>query len=438
MRGNRIAFQTFGCKLNFSETSTISRIVQEKGYQPVDHRDIADVYVIHSCSVTGHAEKKCRAAIRQVKKRNPKARVAVIGCFAQLRPELLKGFEEVDLILGSNEKYQLHEYLDQLENNPSFDREKYYADEIQKSEKFHPAYSMGDRTRSFLKIQDGCDYFCAYCTIPMARGRSKSSNISETMQLAKEIASSGIREIILTGVNIGDFGRKHNEDLLGLMYELAELRGIERIRLSSIEPDLLVDGIIDLVHQSDKYLAHFHIPLQSGSDKILKLMKRKYERSLFDNRVRKIKSLMPHACIAADVIVGFPGESDEDFMETYDYLKMSDLSYVHVFTYSERPGTRASQMKESVPGWQKKERSQALHRLSDEKKHKFYFDNKGKVAEVLFESDNHSGNIHGWTGNYIRVKTAFDPSLINNIYTVSLDELDQDNIFKCTIINQQT
>jgi threonylcarbamoyladenosine tRNA methylthiotransferase MtaB len=435
MGGKRIAFQTFGCKLNFSETSTISRIVKEKGYQPVAHKELADVYVIHSCSVTGHAEKKCRAAIRQAKKRNPEARIAIVGCFAQLRPEQLKGFDEVDLVLGNNEKYNLHEYLDQLENNPSFPKEKSFTGEIMNSGDYHPAYSMGDRTRSFLKIQDGCDYFCSYCTIPMARGRSRSSDISQTMKLAEEIAGSGAKEIILTGVNIGDFGKSHNENLLELMEYLDDLDGIERIRLSSVEPDLLTDEIIDLVHKSEKFLPHFHIPLQSGSDKLLKLMNRKYRLANFDERVGAIKSRMPDACIAADVIVGFPGELDKDFMDTFDYIKSADLSYVHVFTYSSRPGTKASGMKGIVPAWQKRERSDALHKLSDEKKYKFYSDNKGKIAHVLFESDNHSGEIQGWTGNYLRVKTAFDPSLINNIFKVRLDDLDQDSLYKCTIIN---
>jgi threonylcarbamoyladenosine tRNA methylthiotransferase MtaB len=272
----------------------------------------------------------------------------------------------------------------------------------------------------------------------MARGRSRSSTISQTIKMARDIAVSGAKEIILTGVNIGDFGTNHNEDLLGLMHELVDLDGIERIRISSIEPDLLKDEIIDLVYHSEKFLPHFHIPLQSGSDKILKSMNRKYTLALFDDRVSKIKTLMPDACIAADVIVGFPGELDEDFMNTYDYITTTDLSYVHVFTYSSRPGTKASRMKGVVPAWQKKERSEALHKLSDKKKRKFYEDNKGKIAKVLFESDNHSGEIQGWTGNYLRVKTAFDPSLVNNIFKVSLDGLDQDNVYKCTIINRDT
>jgi threonylcarbamoyladenosine tRNA methylthiotransferase MtaB len=437
MSGKRIAFQTFGCKLNFSETSTISRIVREKGYEPVKHNDIADVYVIHSCSVTGHAEKKCRAAIRQAKKRNPSARIAVLGCFAQLRPEQLEALDEVDLILGSKEKYNLHEYLDQLNNDQFIPGNKSFAGDIMKPAEYHPAFSMGDRTRSFLKIQDGCDYFCAYCTIPMARGRSRSYNITQTMKLAEEIAGSGAKEIILTGVNIGDFGKNHKEDLLGLMHRLEDLHGIERIRLSSVEPDLLSNEIIDHVNKSDKFLPHFHIPLQSGSDKILKLMNRKYRLVDFDDRVGEIKSLMPGACIAADVIVGFPGEREEDFMDTYSYIKAADLSYVHVFTYSSRPGTKASGMKGLVPALQKRKRSEALHKLSDEKKYRFYSENIGQTGSVLFESDNHSGEIQGWTGNYLRVKTAYDPSLVNTIVEVRLEELDQDNVFKGTIINLQ-
>ncbi len=429
----RIAFQTFGCKLNFSETSTLSRIFQDKGYQTVDHKDLADVYVIHTCSVTGNAEKKCRAAIRQVKRRNPAAKVAVIGCFAQLKPEELSRLAEVDLILGNNEKFQLYEHLETLLSSSSFPKEKWLASEILKSGNFHPAYSAGDRTRSFLKIQDGCDYFCAYCTIPLARGLSRSNTIKQTMDIAREIAASEAKEIILTGVNIGDFGKQHNETLLGLMEELEKLEGIERIRLSSIEPDLLSDKMIDLISKSVKFLPHFHIPLQSGSDKLLKAMNRKYDVALFDDRVRRIKSMMPHACIAADVIVGFPGESDEDFTAALEYIKNAPISYVHVFTYSSRPNTKASRMDGIIPPTIKKERSEILHQVSDEKKLIFYQEYLGKTAYVLFESDDHGGEIQGWTGNYLRVKTNFDPVLINSLVKVRLDELDKDHIIKCTI-----
>jgi len=431
----RIAFQTFGCKLNFSETSTLSRIFQDKGFQTVDHKDLADVYVIHTCSVTGNAEKKCRAAIRQVKRRNPAAKVAVIGCFAQLKPKELSRFAEVDLILGNNEKFQLYEHLETLLSSSSFPKEKWLTSEILKSGNFHPAYSAGDRTRSFLKIQDGCDYFCAYCTIPLARGLSRSNTIKQTMDVAREIAASEAKEIILTGVNIGDFGKQHNETLLGLMEELEKLEGIERIRLSSIEPDLLSDKMIDLISKSEKFLPHFHIPLQSGSDKVLKSMSRKYDVALFDDRVRRIKSMMPHACIAADVIVGFPGESAEDFTAALKYIKNAPISYVHVFTYSSRPNTKASRMDNIIPSTIKKERSKILHQVSDEKKLIFYQKHLGKTAYVLFESDDHGGEIQGWTGNYLRVKTNFDPVLINSLVQVKLDELDKDHIIKCTIIN---
>jgi len=434
MTKSRIAFQTFGCKLNFSETSTLSRVFQKNGYQTVDHKDFADVYVIHTCSVTGNAEKKCRAAIRQVKKRNPEAKVAVIGCFAQLKPEELSLFEEVDLVLGNNEKFQLHKHLEALLDKASFPKEKWLTSEILKSEDFHPAYSAGDRTRSFLKIQDGCDYFCTYCTIPMARGLSRSNTVKETMKLAMEIAGTGAKEIILTGVNIGDFGKQHEETLHDLMQELDKLDGIERIRLSSIEPDLLTDEMLDLIHSSDKFLPHFHIPLQSGSNRILSAMNRKYDVALFRNRVNKIKFLMPEACIAADVIVGFPGETNRDFEDTLDNVRSMPLSYVHVFTYSSRPGTKATRIADPVTSKIKKDRSEILHKVSEEKKLLFYQENLGKSFYVLFESDNHDGQIQGWTANYLRVKTNFASSLINKVVKVKLNDLDDDHNIKCTLI----
>ncbi len=412
----------------------LARKFQENGFQSVDHKDFADVYVIHSCSVTGNAEKKCRAAIRQVKKRNPDAKVAVIGCFAQLKPGELNLFEEVDLILGNNEKYQLYDHLDKILRQSSFPKEKIFTSEILKSEEFYPAYSSGDRTRSFLKIQDGCDYFCAYCTIPLARGLSRSNSIAQTLETAREIAESDAKEIILTGVNIGDFGKQHQETLFALMQELENLDGIERIRLSSIEPDLLTDEMIALIHVSNKFLPHFHIPLQSGSDEMLKAMNRKYDLRLFDSRVKKIKSLMPDACIAADIIVGFPGETDEDFNITAEYVKGAPLSYVHVFTYSSRPNTRASKMGSIIASSIKKERSKKLHVISEEKKQYFYHQNTGKTVDVLFESDHHDGSIQGWSENYIRVKVDFDKTLINKIIQIKLEEIEQDHIFRGKIL----
>ncbi|MEA3477217.1 MAG: MiaB/RimO family radical SAM methylthiotransferase, partial [Bacteroidota bacterium] len=368
------------------------------------------------------------------KKRNPDAKVAVIGCFAQLKPEELNLFEEVDLILGNNEKYQLYDHLDKILRQSSFPKEKFLTSEILKSEKFFPAYSSGDRTRSFLKIQDGCDYFCAYCTIPLARGLSRSNSIAQTMETAREIAESDAKEIILTGVNIGDFGKQHQETLFALMQELENLDGIERIRLSSIEPDLLTDEMIALIHVSNKFLPHFHIPLQSGSDEMLKVMNRKYDLALFDSRIKKISSLMPDACIAADIIVGFPGETDEDFNITAEYVKGAPLSYVHVFTYSSRPNTRASKMGGIIASSIKKERSKKLHVISKIKKQYFYHQNTGKTVDVLFESDHHDGSIQGWSENYIRVKVDFDKTLINKIIQVKLEEIEQDQVFRGKIL----
>jgi len=349
-------------------------------------------------------------------------------------PEELSLFEEVDLVLGNNEKFQLHKHLEALLDKASFPKEKWLTSEILKSEDFHPAYSAGDRTRSFLKIQDGCDYFCTYCTIPMARGLSRSNTVKETMKLAMEIAGTGAKEIILTGVNIGDFGKQHEETLHDLMQELDKLDGIERIRLSSIEPDLLTDEMLDLIHSSDKFLPHFHIPLQSGSNRILSAMNRKYDVALFRNRVNKIKFLMPEACIAADVIVGFPGETNRDFEDTLDNVRSMPLSYVHVFTYSSRPGTKATRIADPVTSKIKKDRSEILHKVSEEKKLLFYQENLGKSFYVLFESDNHDGQIQGWTANYLRVKTNFASSLINKVVKVKLNDLDDDHNIKCTLI----
>lgn len=429
MKKPRIAFQTFGCKLNFSETSTLSRKFQEQGYNTISHKEKADIYVIHTCSVTGNAEKKCRAAIRQSKKRNPEAIIAVIGCFAQLKPDELASFEEVNLILGNNEKYQLYEHLEKYISEEPGSKDKIFTSDIINSNKFIPAYSSGDRTRSFLKIQDGCDYFCAYCTIPFARGNSRSNTIFQTIKTAKETAKTKAREIILTGVNIGDFGKQHNETLYKLMQELEKLEGIDRIRISSIEPDLLSEEMIRFIANANMFLPHFHIPLQSASDKILRAMNRKYSVDLFNSRLITIKEKIPHACIAADVIVGFPGETNDDFEKTYDFLDRSGISYLHVFTYSARPNTRAAEMRNTVPFIVKKERSRRLHKLSCKKKEAFYKENMGRKAKVLFESCNHNGYIQGFTENYIRVKARYDKSLNNQIVNVKLNKLDDDGIF---------
>lgn len=426
MPAKRIAFQTFGCKLNFAETSTIARQFREDGYEMVEYRDEADIYVINSCVVTGNAEKKCRSAIRQAKRRNPEATIAVVGCFSQIKEDELAKMEEVDILAGNEEKFRLAELLNK---NPEPGACFSQVGDINTSEVFTPSWSSGYRTRSFLKIQDGCDYFCTYCTIPYARGRSRSDTISGTIRTAKEIAALDIREIVLSGVNIGDYGKQHDESFYKLIQELDKIDGIDRIRISSIEPDLLDEEIISFVANSKKFLPHFHIPLQSGSDKILKSMQRKYKREVFAKRVIEIKEHMPLACIAADVIIGFPGESEEDFMETYDFLNGMDISYMHVFSYSERPGTKAAGLNGKITNAVKKERSRRLHELSNTKKAAFYEQNIGTKAFVLFESDHSDGFMHGFTGNYLKVKTIYKKELVNKIIEVRLERQDEEGVF---------
>ena len=419
MQKKRIAFQTLGCKLNFSETSSISRQFRDGGYEVVNFKDLANIYVINTCSVTGLAEKKCKQAISQAQRRNPNARIAVVGCFSQLKPEVVSALKGVDLILGSTSKFELFERLQMDSSKVS----QIHVDEKEgQLTEFVPSFSSGDRTRSFVKVQDGCDYFCAYCTIPFARGHSRSGHISQVLDMVSEVLRQGIKEIILTGVNVGDFGRKQGETFLDLLISLEEVKRISRIRISSIEPDLLNNDIIELVAKSHKFLPHFHIPLQSGSNHILSLMKRRYPREVFENRVLSIRSLMPDACIAADVIVGFPGETDDDFIETLQFIEKLSISYVHVFTYSERPGTLAENLTNSVPHAIRTERSRLLHDLSTRKKHEFYERCIGKTFQVLFESDNVNGFMHGFTENYIKVKTPFDPKMINQIVETKLTQ----------------
>jgi threonylcarbamoyladenosine tRNA methylthiotransferase MtaB len=412
----RIAFHTFGCKLNFSETSSIAREFREGSFEIVDFKEEADVYVINTCSVTGTAEKKCKFAIKQAHRRNPEARIAVIGCFSELKPEEIAAFEGVDIILGSNNKFRLPEIL------LSDDSAGSWQSAVGSRLEFVPSYSSGERTRSFVKVQDGCDYFCSYCTIPFARGNSRSGNISEVLDLVSKVLKEGFKEIILTGVNVGDFGRKNGETFFDLLKALNEINRLQRVRISSIEPNLLTDDIIEFVATSRNLLPHFHIPLQSGSNKILKLMKRKYERSVFESRVTKIKAVMPHACIAADVIVGFPGETEDDFQETFDFIQKLPISYVHVFSYSERPGTKAAEMTNQVDGKSKSSRSQRLHSLSEIKKREFYESCKGLPSKVLFESDNHDGFMHGFTENYIKVSAPYNPQWVNEIVAVETTE----------------
>ena len=423
----RIAFKTLGCKLNFAETSSIAGTFPPDRYEIVDFEDVADIYVINSCSVTGNAEKTCRNAARQAKRRNPDARVSMIGCFSQIKPETVAAFPEVDMVLGNEDKFNLYGYIENPQNERTTE---IHNIDINRTKVFNPAYSSDDRTRSFLKVQDGCDYFCTYCSIPFARGRSRSATIAETIKIAEEIGRSQAREIILSGVNIGDFGKTTGETFYDFLTALEKTEGIDRIRISSVEPELLTHDIIDLVAGSGKYQPHFHIPLQAGSDKVLKDMKRNYTVDVYTDRVEYIKSLMPHACIAADVITGFPTETEELFRETYDYLSALPVSYMHVFTYSPREGTYALKLKNVVPGQEKKYRSKALHQLSDKKKRDFYNENTGKTCEVLFEAASHKGMMSGWTGNYIKVVTPYNPALVNTIKKVKLQKINAEGDFE--------
>lgn len=418
--GKRIAFHHFGCKVNFAESSSLSRQLREKGYEVTSHKEMADVYVISTCAVTREAEKKCIYAIRQAHRRNPNAQIAVIGCFSELSPAEIKKIDGVSMVLGQSEKFNLPNLLEDAMPKST---------DLPPSGSFVPSFSLGDRTRSFLKIQDGCDYFCSYCTIPLARGRSRSDRISHITAEAMEIAAAGMREIILTGVNIGDFGRHNGETFLELLKELDGIENIPRIRISSIEPDLLSDDIISFVAASRNIMPHFHIPLQAGSDRILHAMHRRYNTALYAGRIAKIRSLMPLACIAADVITGFPGESDADFADTFQFLKALDISYMHVFSFSKRENTLAAKMEGQLPGSVVKLRSEQLHHLSDRKKRYFYELNRGMAREALFESDNVHGFMHGFTENYIKVKTPFDPEKVNALFPVLLEELDEEGCY---------
>jgi threonylcarbamoyladenosine tRNA methylthiotransferase MtaB len=422
----KVAFYTLGCKLNYSETSTIGRQFAKAGFDTVNFTDQADVYVINTCSVTDHADKKCRKVVKEALKYSPKAYIAIVGCYAQLKPKEIAEIPGVDLVLGAAEKFQLVDYISDLTKKS---KAEVYNQPIEETKTFIGSYSFGDRTRTFLKVQDGCDYSCSFCTIPLARGASRSSTISEVIAQAKEIAASGVKEIVLTGVNLGDFGIRNGqrEDrFFDLVKALDEVDGIDRIRISSIEPNLLSDDIIDFVAQSKRFVPHFHIPLQSGSDKILGLMRRRYRSDLYNERVAKIKSVMPDCCIGVDVIVGFPGETRDDFIDTYNFLNALDISYLHVFTYSERENTLAAEMDGSVPGSQRADRSKMLHILSDKKRRAFYESQLGKSYEVLFEGDQKEGYMHGFTRNYVKVKTPYDPLLVNELRTVDLLQIAAD------------
>jgi len=412
----RIAFHTMGCKLNFSETATISRDFLHHGFEKVDYKDTADIYILNTCTVTENADKEARKLIRQAKRRNPDSSVAVIGCYAQLNPNNIAAIDGVDVVLGAEEKFNLLNHLDSMDLNG---RTKVIQSEIDHVHKFTPSYSAGERTRSFLKIQDGCDYICSFCTIPLARGESRSGTIANTLKEAREVAETDSREIVLTGVNIGDFGKGSQETFFDLIQQLDKLEGIDRIRISSIEPNLLTNDIIKFCSKSEKFMPHFHVPLQSGSDKILGAMRRRYTRELYEERVTKIKSIMPDCCIGVDVIVGFPGETDEDFLDTYHFLNELDISYLHVFTYSERPNTGAVEMEGAVSKDIRAERSKMLHILSDKKWRYFHEQFIDKDRPVLFETMK-NGKILGHTDNYIQVQVDGDLELINTIHSVKL------------------
>ena len=413
----KVAFHTLGCKLNFSETSSISRNFITHGYEKVGIREFADIYVINTCSVTENANKETRKLIRRSKRINTNAIIVVTGCYAQLKPDELMNVDGVNMVIGAEEKFNVLEHLDRL--LLSSEKKLMLKSNINEVKKYEPSYSTNDRTRSFLKVQDGCNYHCTFCTIPKARGSSRSQTIKQTIQVAKQLAATGTKEIVLTGVNIGDFGSGSNESFYDLIVNLDKIKGIERFRISSIEPNLLSDEIIDFCAKSEKFMPHFHIPLQSGSDKILRSMGRRYDKVEFSNRINMIKSLIPDACIGVDVIVGFPSETEEDFMETYHLIDQLDISYLHVFTYSERENTKALKINPVVPIYERISRSKRLHKLSDKKRKLFYDNFIGEKKYTLFESFK-NGELVGHTDNYIKIHVNGDTSLINTIQRVNI------------------
>ena len=429
----KVAFYTLGCKLNFSETSTIARNFTNEGFSRVEFDQVADIYVINTCSVTENADKQFKQVVKKALKKNPSAFIAAVGCYAQLKPEQLAKVDGVDLVLGATEKFKIISYLNDLSKN---EMGEVHSCEIQEADFYVGSYSIGDRTRAFLKVQDGCDYKCTYCTIPLARGISRSDTMENVLSNAQKIASQGIKEIVLTGVNIGDYGKgefgnkRHEHTFLDLVTQLDKVEGIERLRISSIEPNLLKNETIDLVSQSRAFVPHFHIPLQSGSNAILKKMKRRYLRELYTDRVKKVREVMPDACIGVDVIVGFPGETEEYFLETYNFLNELDISYLHVFTYSERDDTEAIKMDGVVPKNIRSKRSKMLRGLSVKKRRAFYESQLGTTRTVLFESENKEGYIHGFTENYVKVKTPWNPELVNTLHEVELTKIDEDGLVR--------
>jgi threonylcarbamoyladenosine tRNA methylthiotransferase MtaB len=420
----KVAFYTLGCKLNFSETSTISRQFEDRGFRKVDFTDSPDIFIINTCSVTDNADKKCKKIVKEAQKISPNAFVAIVGCYAQLKPKEISEIPGVDAVLGAAEKFQLLDLIPTFEKKPE---SIILASEIAEANTFHAAHSIHDRTRTFLKVQDGCNYSCSFCTIPLARGESRSDKIVNIVKSAQAIGETGVKEIVLTGVNIGDFGwneGKREEKFIDLVKQLDTINSIDRFRISSIEPNLLTDPIIEFVSKSRSFVPHFHVPLQSGSNKILKLMRRRYQRELYVEKVNSIKSYMPHACIGVDVIVGFPGETEADFLETYEFLNTLNISYLHVFTYSERPNTLAETLAGFVQPKERARRSKMLRILSDKKRRKFYEENLDKEFTVLFEEDFEDGKMQGFTENYIRIVANYDPLLINETKKVLLREIN--------------
>ncbi|MEO1484291.1 MAG: tRNA (N(6)-L-threonylcarbamoyladenosine(37)-C(2))-methylthiotransferase MtaB [Bacteroidota bacterium] len=443
----KVAFYTLGCKLNFSETSTIARSFENEGFERVDFSEEADIYVINTCSVTENADKRFKTIVKQSQKGNPDAFVIAVGCYAQLKPEELADVDGVDMVLGATEKFKITHYLNDLVESEPFDsaqgtnkkrKAQIHSCEIEEADFYVGSYAIGDRTRAFLKVQDGCDYKCTYCTIPLARGISRSDTLENVLNNAAEISAKGIKEIVLTGVNIGDYGKgefgnkKHEHTFLDLVKALDEVKGIHRLRISSIEPNLLKNETIDFVADSNSFVPHFHIPLQSGSDALLKLMRRRYLTNLYTERISRIKAVMPHACIGVDVIVGFPGETDEHFLETYHFLNDLDISYLHVFTYSERDNTLAATMDGAVPKNVRAKRSKMLRGLSAKKRRAFYESQIGSTRTVLFEGENKAGYIHGFTENYVKVKAPWNPDLVNTLHPVELTEIDEDGLVRFT------